>query len=108
MPKHTFLRCLALALLGVTLAASAQDYPTRPITMVMPYAPGGPGDAITRVFAASMQKTLGQTILVDNTALVIARLTLSPNGGQSTRRQDSDRARPRYPPGHPRIHPPSR
>lgn len=68
MPKHTFLRCLALALLGVTLVASAQDYPTRPITMVMPYAPGGPGDAITRVFAASMQKTLGQTILVDNTA----------------------------------------
>ena len=36
--------------------------------MVMPYAPGGPGDAITRVFAASMQKTLGQTIVVDNTA----------------------------------------
>lgn len=68
MLKHTFFRCLALALLGATLAASAQDYPTRPITMVMPYAPGGPGDAITRVFAASMQKTLGQTIVVDNTA----------------------------------------
>ena len=34
----------------------------------MPYAPGGPGDAITRVFAASMQKTLGQPIVVDNTA----------------------------------------
>lgn len=68
MLKPTFLHCLALALLGVTFAASAQDYPTRPITMVMPYAPGGPGDAITRVFAGSMQKTLGQTVLVDNTA----------------------------------------
>ena len=68
MLKPTFLHSLALAWLGVTFAASAQDYPTRPITMVMPYAPGGPGDAITRVFAASMQKTLGQTILVDNTA----------------------------------------
>jgi hypothetical protein len=68
MPKPTFLHGLALALLGVTFAASAQDYPTRPITMVMPYAPGGPGDAITRVFAGSMQKTLGQTVLVDNTS----------------------------------------
>ena len=36
--------------------------------MVMPYAPGGPGDAITRIFANAMQKTLGQTIVVDNTA----------------------------------------
>ena len=61
-------RCLALALAGAAFAACAQDYPSRPITMVMPYAPGGPGDAITRVFAASMQKTLGQTIVVDNTA----------------------------------------
>lgn len=62
-------RCwLALALASVAFTAGAQDYPSRPITMVMPYAPGGPGDAITRVFAATMQKTLGQQIIVDNTA----------------------------------------
>ena len=36
--------------------------------MVMPYAPGGPGDTITRVFAGAMQKVLGQQIVVDNTA----------------------------------------
>ena len=60
--------CVALALFVAAFAVNAQDFPTRPITMVMPYAPGGPGDAITRVFAASMQKTLGQTIVVDNTA----------------------------------------
>jgi tripartite-type tricarboxylate transporter receptor subunit TctC len=36
--------------------------------MMMPYAPGGPGDTITRVFAAAMQKHLGQQIVVDNTA----------------------------------------
>lgn len=59
---------LALALFGAAAMAGAQDYPSRPITMVMPYAPGGPGDAITRVFAATMQKTLGQPIVVDNTA----------------------------------------
>ena len=59
---------LGLALALFAFAAGAQDYPSRPITMVMPYAPGGPGDAITRVFAATMQKTLGQPIVVDNTA----------------------------------------
>lgn len=60
--------CLPLALAGVTFAAAAQDFPARPITMVMPYAAGGPGDTITRLFAAAMQKTLGQQILVDNVA----------------------------------------
>ena len=63
---------LAMAALWLGLAAvgaAAQDaYPSRPITMVMPYAPGGPGDTITRVFAAAMQKQLGQQIVVDNTA----------------------------------------
>jgi len=46
----------------------AQDYPIKPITMVMPYAAGGPGDAITRVYAGAMQKYLNQQIIVDNTA----------------------------------------
>jgi tripartite-type tricarboxylate transporter receptor subunit TctC len=36
--------------------------------MMMPYAAGGPGDTITRLFAGSMQKILGQQIVVDNTA----------------------------------------
>jgi tripartite-type tricarboxylate transporter receptor subunit TctC len=59
---------LAAGLAAATLGVAAQDFPSRPITMVMPYAPGGPGDTITRVFAAAMQKTLGQQIVVDNTA----------------------------------------
>ncbi len=65
-----FIRLVAAAALGLaSIHALAQDgYPSRPITMVMPYAPGGPGDTITRVFAAAMQKHLGQTIVVDNTA----------------------------------------
>ncbi|MDB5883179.1 MAG: tctC [Ramlibacter sp.] len=64
------LRAFAAAALAAAWfhAAAQEPYPSRPITMVMPYAPGGPGDAITRLFAASMQKTLGQQILVDNTA----------------------------------------
>ena len=60
----------ALAVLWAATAwhAGAQDFPNRSITMVMPYAAGGPGDTITRVFAGAMQKHLGQQIVVDNTA----------------------------------------
>jgi tripartite-type tricarboxylate transporter receptor subunit TctC len=58
----------ATMLIGMTFCApvNAQDYPSRSITMVMPYPAGGPGDTITRLFATTMQKTLGQTIVVDN------------------------------------------
>ena len=59
---------LALLLAATAFQASAQDFPNRTITMVMPYAAGGPGDTITRVFAGAMQKQLGQQIVVDNTA----------------------------------------
>jgi tripartite-type tricarboxylate transporter receptor subunit TctC len=59
---------LAFLLAASVLQISAQDFPSRAITMVMPYAPGGPGDTITRVFAGAMQKHLGQQIVVDNTA----------------------------------------
>ena len=64
------LRLLTAAIFGLAaVSAAPQDaYPSRPITMVMTYAPGGPGDTITRVFAAAMQKHLGQPIVVDNTA----------------------------------------
>jgi tripartite-type tricarboxylate transporter receptor subunit TctC len=59
-----------LAIVLATLAGhvAAQDFPSRPLTMVMPYAAGGPGDTITRVFAEAMQKSLGQQILVENIA----------------------------------------
>ena len=59
---------LALCAATLALQAPAQDFPSKPLTMVMPYAPGGPGDVITRVFAAAMQKPLGQQIVVDNPA----------------------------------------
>jgi len=52
-----FLRgLLALCLAALAGTALSQDFPNRPITLVMPYAPCGPGDAITRVFAGAFQK----------------------------------------------------
>ena len=47
-------------------AASAQTWPTRPITMVVPFAPGGPADVLARVVAQKLGDDLGQQVIVDN------------------------------------------
>lgn len=58
---------LALAAaLGLSTAAGAQGYPSRPITMVVPFAAGGPTDTVARLVAESMSKTLGQQVIVEN------------------------------------------
>ena len=49
-----------------TGAASAQTYPDRPITLLVPFPPGGATDTIARIMQDSMQKTLGQTIVIEN------------------------------------------
>jgi len=54
------------ALFALAGAAAAQDYPTRPITMVIPFAAGGPTDVLGRVVAARMSEILGQQIVVEN------------------------------------------
>src|SRR5262245_29021876 len=63
------LKTLAAALAGVlSLAASAaaQDYPTKNITLVVPFAAGGPTDVVSRIIADNMSRTLGQTIVIEN------------------------------------------
>jgi tripartite-type tricarboxylate transporter receptor subunit TctC len=49
-------------------AAAAQEYPSRTITIIVPFAAGGPTDTVTRLVALSMTKTLGHTVIVENTA----------------------------------------
>ncbi|MBB4002895.1 tripartite tricarboxylate transporter substrate binding protein BugD [Aurantimonas endophytica] len=49
-------------------SASAQDYPTQPITMVVPFAAGGPTDTVARLIAEPMSRELGQQIVVQNVA----------------------------------------
>src|SRR5689334_227044 len=60
-----FLAALLGLLLTATLA-SAQDYPARPITLVVPYAAGGGNDVIARTVTARMSTQLGQQIVVEN------------------------------------------
>jgi len=48
--------------------AAADDYPSRPITMIIPLAPGGSTDVLGRIMAQSMRATLGQPVIVENTA----------------------------------------
>jgi tripartite-type tricarboxylate transporter receptor subunit TctC len=57
--------CLALVVSAAT-AASAQSYPTRQITFVVPFAPGGPADFLGRLIGQKMSEDLGQQIVVDN------------------------------------------
>jgi len=60
--------CLsAFAALGAfAVPASAQTYPTRTITMIVPFAAGGPTDVISRIVTAHMAQTLGQSIVIEN------------------------------------------
>jgi len=56
----------AIALLLTPLAASAQDWPTRAVTVVLPYAAGGPIDTLARILAARLSEILGQQVVVEN------------------------------------------
>lgn len=63
-----FARPLGLLALAAAFAgpAAAQDYPTRQITMIVPFAAGGPTDVIARIVASHMSQTLGQAIVIEN------------------------------------------
>ena len=57
---------VAAALMAVGLPSAAQNYPTHPITMVVPYPAGGPSDVVARIMAEGMSKILGQNIFIEN------------------------------------------
>jgi tripartite-type tricarboxylate transporter receptor subunit TctC len=46
--------------------AVAQNFPSRPITIIVPFSAGGPSDAMARILAERMKTTLGETVLVEN------------------------------------------
>jgi len=58
----------ALSTMATADFAGAQGYPTRPITMVVPFGPGGPTDVLGRIVVERMGKSLGQPIIIENVA----------------------------------------
>jgi tripartite-type tricarboxylate transporter receptor subunit TctC len=70
LPRRQFLRLAAGAgaCLAVSRIASAQAYPSRPITIIVPSGAGGPQDVIARILAEHMGSSLGQAIIIENVA----------------------------------------
>jgi tripartite-type tricarboxylate transporter receptor subunit TctC len=54
------------ALVSVASSAGAQDYPNRPVTMIIPFAAGGPTDVLGRIIGARMGEVLGQNVIIEN------------------------------------------
>jgi tripartite-type tricarboxylate transporter receptor subunit TctC len=65
MPLIRIIAAVA-ALLAATAPAMTQDWPTRPVTMVVPFAAGGAFDVIARVFSPQLSHSLGQQVIVEN------------------------------------------
>ncbi|MSQ53221.1 MAG: hypothetical protein EXR28_15190 [Betaproteobacteria bacterium] len=57
---------VACGLALISSTAAAQSYPTKPIRMIIPYAPGGPVDGVGRVLVQSLNKTWGHPVVIEN------------------------------------------
>jgi tripartite-type tricarboxylate transporter receptor subunit TctC len=70
LPRRTFVRLAtgAAALPAISRTATAQDYPTRPVTLIVPWAAGGTTDVVLRALATATEEYLGQSIVVENRA----------------------------------------
>jgi tripartite-type tricarboxylate transporter receptor subunit TctC len=64
--KKLFVAAACFATLAAVTAATAQPYPSRPITMVVPFAAGGPNDTAARILVDRMGAALGQSVVVEN------------------------------------------
>src|SRR4030081_2751976 len=69
-PRRRFLRLAVGAAMLPALApmAAAQSYPSRPVTLVVPFAAGGPVDVLARIMAERMKVSLGQPVIIENVA----------------------------------------
>ena len=75
---------LALCAFGAAAEAEAQTFPSRTITIIVPFPPGGSTDTVARIMAEKMQAVLGQPVIIENVG-----------GAGGTRRWGASRARRR-------------
>jgi tripartite-type tricarboxylate transporter receptor subunit TctC len=85
MMRRTLLAAL-IATLALTATALAETYPSRPVTIIVPFAAGGPSDAMARILGERMKVTLGQAVLVENVtgaggSIGVGRAVHSPADG---------------------------
>src|ERR1700730_17472067 len=87
-PRRQFLGLAAgaVALPAASRIAKAQSYPTRPITIIVPYAAGGASDVIARLVAQRMKAPLGQPVIIENVtgaggSLGVGRVARAPGDG---------------------------
>ena len=86
--RRQFLRIAAgaAALPALSRTAAAQDYPARPVTMIVPFAAGGPTDVLARLLAQHMGRTLGQNVMVEDVTgaagtIGVGRVARAPSDG---------------------------
>jgi tripartite-type tricarboxylate transporter receptor subunit TctC len=89
MSRRRFLRLIGTTA-GLCIgagAANAQSYPTKPVSLMVPYPAGGPSDAIARIIHGALARELGQPVLVENLggvsgALAAQKVLAAPSDGQ--------------------------
>ena len=65
---HSFALKTAALLVALTAVAAAQDYPTKPVRLIIPFPPGGSNDVVGRMIATQLSEKLGKQVVVDNRA----------------------------------------
>ena len=85
-PLFSPLRRVLLAACLLPIVASAQTFPSRPIRLIVPYAPGGNTDIVARIYSQKLAERLGQPVVIDNRGgaigtLGVALAAKSPNDG---------------------------
>ena len=84
--KTLIASCLGITLSAVSLTAMADNWPTKPINVIVPYTPGGATDTVTRIVMQKLSERLGPTIVIENkpganSTIGVAQAARAPNDG---------------------------